>query len=185
MYVRLSRMPARRSLPCVQVRLQRRNWRNWRDGRWNGRHGRSVQRRKRRKPGHLYLQLSSMPARSCVRGVQLRVQRRCNDDHDRSDGDHERDHRNRNHLKLWLGNGGGGVRVPGVRSRNVVSPLQWRHTPSAAVRSMRRLHRRRELRGGHCRRVRLGGAGHRLCLRSLSVGDVRSDEGSLGRRLER
>lgn len=173
-------MPARRRLPGVHVRLRRRNrWFGW--NRWLGRRLRG--RWNRRKPRHLHLQLPALPAGSRLRGLQLCVQRRRDDDDDRSVGDRDCDG-NWDGLQLGLGNRSG-LRVPGLPGRNLVSALQLRLAASAVHRSVLGSHGRDQLRRGHGRLLRMGSARNRLHIDGpLSVGNLRTDERRLGWRFD-
>jgi hypothetical protein len=71
---------------------------------------------------HLHVRLSPLPSRSGLPSLQLRVQLRCDDDHDRSVGDGDIDDGNRGRAELGFRNGRG-LRVPGVPGWNDVSPL--------------------------------------------------------------
>lgn len=179
MHLRLSRVPARRCLPRVHLRLWRWNrwlgwWNRWLRWRVRG-------QRKWWKPGHLHLQLSVLSPRRRVRGLQLRVQRGGDNDDDRPVGDGHCDG-NWDGLQLGLGNRGG-LRVPGVPGRDLVPALQLRLTASAAHRSLLGSHRRDQLRRRHGRLLRLGSARDRVRVdEALSVGNLRSDERRLGRR---
>lgn len=129
------------------------------------------------------MQLSHLPGGSGLPGLQLRVQRRRDDDHDGSVGDGVVDHRDGGRPELGLGNGLD-LCLPRLPGWNDLSPLRLRSASSRAGRSLRGARRRRELHRGYRRRVWMGRAGYRVRHHALPDGDLRSDEGDVRRRFD-